>query len=213
MKNFFCFLLLGLISLNVSAQDAKAKAILDKVSEINKEYKSLKAEFTYSMDNDEEDIHEVSDGSIVLKENKYKLNLMGTDIYFDGKTQYTHIIDAEEVSIKEPGVDEDEALNPAKIFSIYETGFTYKYVNEVTENGKKLHVIDLFPTDNERGFTHIRLKIDQATNQISALKSVGKDGNDVSIVLKKLTPNVTLTDKDFVFDTAANPDVEVNDMR
>ncbi|WP_282013784.1 LolA family protein [Marinifilum flexuosum] len=213
MKNFFCFLLLGLISLNVSAQDAKAKAILDKVSEINKQYKSIKAEFTFSMDNEEEDIHEISDGSILLKENKYKLQLMGVDTYFDGTTQYSHIIDAEEVSIKEPDEDEDEALNPAKIFSIYENGFTYKYVNEVSENGKKLHVIDLFPTDEERGFTHIRLKIDQATNQISALKSVGKDGNDVSIVLKKLTPNVSLTDKDFVFDTAANPDVDVNDMR
>ncbi|MDQ2177223.1 outer membrane lipoprotein carrier protein LolA [Marinifilum sp. D714] len=213
MKNFFCFLLFGLISLNVSAQDAKAKAILDKVSAINKEHKSIKAEFTFSMDNEEEDIHEISDGSILLKENKYKLNLMGTDTYFDGKTQYVHIIDAEEVSIKEPDEDEDEALNPAKIFSIYENGFTYKYVNEVIENGKKLHVIDLFPTDKERGFTHIRLKIDQATSQISALKSVGKDGNDVSIVLKKLTPNVTLTDKDFIFDTAANPDVDVNDMR
>ena len=114
MKNFFCFLLLGLISLNVSAQDAKAKTILDKVSAINKEYKSIKAEFTYSMDNEEEDIHEVSDGSIILQGNKYKLNLLGSDIYFDGTTQYTHIIDAEEVSIKEPDEDEDEALNPAK---------------------------------------------------------------------------------------------------
>ncbi|MCT4601525.1 MAG: outer membrane lipoprotein carrier protein LolA [Marinifilum sp.] len=213
MKNFFCFLLLGLISLNVSAQDAKAKAILDKVSEINKQYKSIKAEFTFSMDNEEEDIHEISDGSILLKENKYKLQLMGVDTYFDGTTQYSHIIDAEEVSIKEPDEDEDEALNPAKIFSIYENGFTYKYVNEVTENGVKFHVIDLFPTDTERGFTHIRLKINQTTYQIKALKSVGKDGNDVSIVLKKLTPNVSLTDKDFVFDTAANPDVDINDMR
>ncbi|WP_421919938.1 LolA family protein [Marinifilum sp.] len=213
MKNFFCFLLLGLISLNLAAQDAKAKAILDKVSEINKQYKSIKAEFIFSMDNEEEDIHEISEGSILLKENKYKLQLMGVDTYFDGTTMYSHIIDAEEVSIKEPDEDEDESLNPAKIFSIYENGFTFKYVNEINENGVKLHVIDLFPSDTERGFTHIRLKIDKTTNQIKALKSVGKDGNNVSITLKKLTPNVTLSDMDFVFDTAANPDVDINDMR
>ena len=71
----------------------------------------------------------------------------------------------------------------------------------------------MFPTDTDRGFSHIRLKINQATNQIQALKSVGIDGNNISIILKKLTPNIALTNKDFVFDTAAHPDVEINDMR
>jgi outer membrane lipoprotein-sorting protein len=213
MKNFLSLLLLGLISINASAQDAKAKSILDKVSEINKEYKSIKASFTYSMDNEEEDIHEISDGSILLKENKYKLHLLGNDIYFDGTTQYTHIIDADEVSIKEPGQDEDEALNPAKIFSIYETGFTYKYVKEENTKEHKLHVIDLFPTKSDRSFSHIRLNINSATHQIQSLKSFGKDGNDISIIVKKLIPNITLTDKDFVFNQENHPDVEVNDMR
>ena len=213
MKNFFCFLLLGLICVNTYAQDAKAKLILDKVSAINKAHKSIKAEFTFSMDNKEENIHEMSKGSILIKQNKYKLQIMGVDTYFDGKTMYSHIIDAEEVSIKEPDEDEDESLNPAKIFSIYETGFTYKYVKEETEGNTKFHLIDLFPTDSNRGFTHIRLKINQVTNQIKALESIGKDGNNISIVLKKITPNVALSDKDFVFDTAANPNVEVNDLR
>ncbi len=213
MKKTLIFFLSGLVCLSTFAQDQKAKTILDQVSATNKAYKSLKAEFTFSMINKEEDIHEVSEGSILLKENKYKLQLMGIDTYFDGTTLYSHIIDAEEVSIKEPDEDEDEALNPAKIFTMYETGFTCKYVNEVTEKGIKLHVIDLFPSDTDKGFSHIRIKINKKNNQIQDLESFGTDGNNISIVLKKLTPNVPLSNKDFVFDTTAHPDVEINDLR
>ncbi|MGQ1909866.1 LolA family protein [Marinifilum sp. RC60d5] len=213
MKNIFCLILIGITSLSISAQDNKAKSILDKVSAKNKEYKSIKANFTFSMDNEEEDIHEISEGNIILKGNKYRLKLMGVDTYFDGTTMYSHIIDAEEVNITEPEEDEDEALNPAKIFSIYETGFTYKYVNEEKTNTETVHVIDLFPIDTDRGFSYIRLKINSKTNQISSLKSVGVDGNDVSIVLKNLTPNIQFSDSDFVFNTEENPDIEINDMR
>ncbi|MPQ47910.1 hypothetical protein GCQ56_12935 [Marinifilum sp. N1E240] len=213
MKNIFCFLLIGMLSLSVSAQENKAKTILDKVSAKNKEYKSIKAEFLFSMDNDEEDVHEISEGNIILKGNKYRLKLMGVDTYFDGTTIYTHIIDAEEVNISEPDEEDEETLNPAKIFSIYESGFTFKYIDVEKSNTKTLHVIDLFPVDTEKGFSHIRLKIDDKTNQISSLKSVGKDGSDISIILKKLTPNVEYTDTDFVFNTKSNPDVEINDMR
>lgn len=214
MKKIFCFLLVGIVGLNMMyAQDNKAKTILDKVSAKNKEYKSIAADFSYSLDNKEEDIHEVSEGKIILKNNKYKLSLMGTDIYFDGNLVYTHLIDAEEVSIKEPDEDEQETLNPAKIFSIYENGFTYKYVTQKTIQSKTYHIIDLFPTDSEKSFSSIRLQINSQSNQIEKLISFGKDGNNVSIKLNKITPNIELKESDFVFNSKANPDVEIVDMR
>ncbi|RUT79231.1 LolA family protein [Ancylomarina longa] len=213
MKNIFCFLFIGMLSLNLVAQNNKAKSILDKVSAKNKEYKTIMADFTFSMDNKEEDIHEVSEGKIILKGDKYRLKLMGVDTYFDGTTIYSYLIDADEVSIKEPDEDDDEALNPAKIFSIYENGFTYKYVGEENTAKGNYHLIDLFPDNTDRGFSSIRLKINAKTNQIESLKSIGKDGNNISIVLKKLIPNLSYSDSDFIFDTKANPDVEINDMR
>ena len=213
MKRIFCFLLLGILSLNLSAQDNKAKEILDKVSAKNKGYKSIMAEFTFSLDNEEEDIHEVSDGNIILKGNKYRLKLMGVDTYFDGTNIYSHIIDADEVNVSVPDEEEEESLNPAKIFSIYENGFTQKYVSEEKSGNTNFHIIDLFPLDTDKEFSYVRLKINTTTNQIESLKSVGKDGNNISILLKKLVPNIEFNDSDFVFDTKANPDVEVNDMR
>jgi outer membrane lipoprotein-sorting protein len=213
MKKVFLLLLLGVTCFNLSAQDSKAKSILDKVSAKNKEYKSIKAEFTFSMDNAEEDIHEVSEGNIVLLGDKYRLKLMGVDTYFDGTTTYSHLLDVDEVNISQPEEGDDEGLNPATIFSIYEKGYTFKYIKEEKSGNTNYDFIDLFPNDTEKGFTSIRLKINRAKNQIESLQSIGKDGNNVSIVLKNFTPNLTFADSYFIFDTKANPDVEVNDMR
>jgi len=215
MKQIICILLLALSIINVSAQeDTKAKSILDQVSAKNKNFKSLIAEFSFTLDNQEEDIHEQSDGLIILKGNKYRLDLMGVETYFDGTTIYSYLEDAEEVSINEPDEEEEEeSLNPATIFSIYENGFKYKYLSEEQVNGKSVHVIDLFPIDLEKAFSRIRLKIDKKEMQISSLISFGKDGNNITIIVKKMTPNVAFEDKDFVFDTVAHPNVEINDMR
>ena len=214
MTKYISLLFITLLSLNVSAQENKAKTILDKLSAINKEYSSVKAEFTFNMDNAEEDIHESSDGNIILKGNKYCLYLMDVYTYFDGKTIYQHLVDAEEVNIKEPDEeDEESGINPTQIFSLYETGFKFSYVEEQKTPAGTFHVIDLFPLDEERPFSRIRLHIDTKTLEMKSLVSIGKDGNNITIKINKFEPNVELKNSDFVFDQTANPDVEVVDMR
>lgn len=214
MTKYISLLFITLLSLNVSAQENKAKTILDKVSAINKEHSSVKAEFTFNMDNAEEDVHESSDGNIILKGNKYRLYLMDVYTYFDGKTMYQHLVDAEEVNIKEPDEEDEEAgLNPTQIFSLYETGFKFSYVEEQKTPVGTFHVIDLFPLDEERPFSRIKLHIDAKTLEMKSLVSIGKDGNNITIKIKKFEPNIELKDSDFVFDQVANPDVEVIDMR
>ena len=214
MTKYISLLFITLLSLNVSAQENKAKTILDKVSAINREHSSVKAEFTFNMDNAEEDVHESSDGNIILKGNKYRLYLMDVYTYFDGKTIYQHLVDAEEVNIKEPDDEDEEAgLNPTQIFSLYETGFKFSYVEEQNTPAGTFHVIDLFPLDEEKPFSRIRLHIDTKSLEMKSLVSIGKDGNNITIKIKKFEPNVELKDTDFVFDQVANPDVEVVDMR
>ncbi|MGZ2368270.1 LolA family protein [Ancylomarina sp. YFZ004] len=225
MTKYISLIIITILSLNLSAQENKAKTILDQVSAINKEYSSMKAEFTFNMDNAEEDVHESSDGNIILKGNKYRLYLMDVYTYFDGKTIYQHLIDAEEVNIKEPDEeDEESGINPTQIFTLYETGFKFSYVEEqtitttttaanTTTTTSSFHVIDLFPLDEERPFSRIRLHIDTKTLEMKSLLSIGKDGNNITVKIKKFEPNIDFKDSEFVFDQAANPDVEVVDMR
>jgi len=214
MTKYISLLIISLISLNLAAQDNKAKTILDQVSAKNKEYTSMKADFTFNMDNETEDIHESSTGNIILQGNKYRLYLMDVYTYFDGTTIYQHLVDAEEVNIKEADEEDEEGgLNPTQIFTLYETGFKYSYIEEQTTDAGVFHVIDLFPLDEERPFSRIRLHIDKTSLEIKSLVSIGKDGNNITIKLKNITPNQEFSDSDFIFDQAAHPDVEVVDMR
>ncbi len=211
MKKYLLLVVFAMFAFTVTAQKNKSQQILDKVSAKNREYKTLSADFTFSMDNKAEDIHEVSKGKIALKGDKYKLSLMGVDTYFDGKTQYAHLLDAEEVNITTPDTEEEEALNPSKIFTIYKTGFQSKFIQQKDN----IAIIDLFPTTNkeEKSFSRIRLYINTQVNQIQQLESIGKDGNNITIKVDKIIPNLELPDSNFVFDAKANPDVEINDLR
>jgi len=219
MKFILSISLLSFILFNSFAQDdyeqntKKAKEILDKVSAKTKSYNTISADFTFSMENLQEEISETNEGKILIKGDKYKVTLMGVDTYFDGKTIYTFLKEAEEVNITEPDPEDEETLNPATIFTIYDKGFKYRYVGEGTENGKTFYEIDLYPENRDKPYSRIKLRILKDELTLYSLRQVGKDGNNYTVVVNSIKTNIPLDDNDFVFDPAKYPDVDVIDMR
>lgn len=69
-------------------QDQKAKDIFEKVSKKTQAYKTISADFLFTMENKQENIKESNKGSINLKGKKYvaKLPDIGLQIYSDGET-------------------------------------------------------------------------------------------------------------------------------
>ncbi|MES2726118.1 MAG: hypothetical protein V4643_03370, partial [Bacteroidota bacterium] len=70
VKNWI-FILISLFGLQiVSAQTSKeADALIDKISKRYKKFKSIKADFTYSIESKAEKINEKQKGTIVIKGN------------------------------------------------------------------------------------------------------------------------------------------------
>ncbi len=219
MKYILSISLLSFILFNSYAQDdfeqnaKKAKEILDKVSAKTKSYSTISADFTFSMENLQEDISETNEGTILIKGDKYKVSLMGVDTYFNGKEIYTYMKEAGEVNITEPDPEDEETLNPATIFTIYETGFKYRYIGEKTEKGKTFYEIDLYPENRDKPYSRIKLRILKDDLTLYSLRQVGKDGNNYTVVVKSMKTNIPLDDSVFTFDTAKHPDVDVIDMR
>lgn len=214
MKRLGLIVLMIVFVVNVFAQkDESAKRILDKVSNTYKEYGSFSIEFSITMENKDEDIKETSNGCADIMNGKYKVCLMGTETYFDGKTRYSYIKDAEEVNISEVDSEDESMLNPAKIFELYKTGFNYKLNKEWSEDGKSYAEVELLPIDKEVEYESIVVKVEKATNHIVSFATIGAEGNNVIIKLIKLIKNRTFEDSHFVFDSQAHPDVEVIDMR
>ncbi|TSD67431.1 outer membrane lipoprotein carrier protein LolA [Inquilinus sp. KBS0705] len=223
MKKLFLYLVLSVVTVNAFAQkDADAKLILNKLSKQYKTYDAVKTDFTLTVDNAQANINETQTGTLISrsKANKYKVTIYGAgkkagvaqEIISDGKTQWTFLKDANEVQIGDAD-NSDEGFNPAKIFTIYESGYKYIYTGLQKVAGKTYQVIDLTPTDEKKTFFKVRLMIDKVKNQLSSALIFDKNGSKYKYTLRTFTPNVKVTDATFAFDKKAYPGVELVDLR
>ncbi|GAB4254648.1 MAG: hypothetical protein Kow0079_11030 [Vicingaceae bacterium] len=199
-----------LIGNNVNAQDEKAKKILDELSEKTKKYTSIKADFKLNISNKVEKVDEEQTGSIIIKGNKYILNIKGQEVISDGKTMWTIIKDAEEVQINTIDEEDENAISPNKIFSLYEKGFKYQYIDE--KDGK--HIIYLYPNNpKDESYHRITLIINKEKMQIVKAIVYGKDGTNFTYYITSFTPNTNVSDSQFTFDKSKYSGFEIIDLR
>ena len=215
MKKLCILIILAFIMMQANAQnDPKAKEILDKLSVKTKSYKSISADFSILYESEQEKIQNTSDGSIIIKNDSYKLDVMGNTIFFDGETVWTYMKEINEVNISYPEENQDDIFsNPKKLFTIYEENFKYRIKEEKIENGKKLSVIDLTPEDLDSEFARMLLTIDTDKVQIVSAKSISNDGTSFEIRIKNFITNKEFSDTNFKFKKKNYPDVEIIDLR
>lgn len=199
----------------VNAQtDAKAKAILSDVSKKYRSYAVAKADFTLIIDNQQANAKDTQQGTIYVKANanKYKVSMTTQDMISDGKTLWTYLKEEKEVQVTNV-TNSDDALNPAKIFTIYEKGFKYLYTGDKKVGAKVYQMIDLTPTDINKSYFKIRLTIDKAAKQIASALILEKNGNKYTYTVKSFLANAKVPESTFTFDAKKYPGVEVVDLR
>lgn len=203
------------IATTLKAQtDPKAKAILAEVSKKYKSYDIIKADFTFTLDNSQAKVKDTQQGTLIAKvnSNKYKVVLTNQELISDGKSQWTFLKNDKEVQVN--NVDNSPgAINPAKMFTIYEKGFKYLYTGETKVAGKTYQMIDLTPTDNKKSIFKVRLTIDKAAKQITNAVLFDKNGNHYTYKIKSFTTNAKVPETTFAFDAKKYPGVEVVDLR
>jgi outer membrane lipoprotein carrier protein len=213
MKNFI-FLVLALAAGNaVFAQyDAQALATLDAMSKKYKAYTSFEANITTTMTNETEGVKEEYKGKITVKGDKYRLVMSEQEIINNGTTQWTYISTAKEVTIDNYDANTSE-INPSKIYEIYKKGFKYLHNGERTEGGVVVEEIDLVPEKKDAQFFKIKMIISKKDHSIQSWTMMEKNGTNYKYAISKFTPNVTVADTFFAFDTKKYPGVEVIDLR
>lgn len=216
MKQLFLITILSVFALaGYSQQDAKAKEILEKVTKTTRSLAALDAKFTFEMNNKAQNIKDKSEGSIVLKNKKYKLNIpqMGMQVTCDGKTIWSYMVNSNEVTISNLDEATDDLMDPSKIFTIYEKGFNYKFLNEGIDAGVPVYNIELSPQKPSGDIQKIKLIIDKQKMLIHGAVMDGKDGNTIIVLVTQYKTDGTYSDSDFVFDQKKYKGVEVVDMR
>ncbi len=209
-----CFLIFQLLVVNIAfAQyDAQALATLDAMSKKYKAYTSFEANITTTMTNETEGVKEEYKGKITVKGDKYKLVMSEQEIINNGTTQWTYIPAAKEVTVDNYDANSDE-INPSKIYEIYKKGFKYLHNGEHTEAGVVVEEIDLVPEKKDAQFFKIKMLIAKKDHSIQSWTMMDKSGNKYKYTISKFTPDVTVADTFFVFDTKKYPGVDVTDLR
>lgn len=209
-------ILLALVLANITTaqNEGRAKQILDEVSAKTKTFKTLSAEFVFSMVNEDMDINEEDNGTIKVKGQKYKVILeAGYEIYSDGTTIWTYMKDGNQVTISSVDAEGSELMDLSSIFNIYERGFRSEFIAETQGNGKTIYKIELFPDTDEYDVTKIEVSIDKASMLLSSATLFALDENLYKIVVVKMETDVDFPDSDFIFDESNYDDVEVIDFR
>jgi outer membrane lipoprotein-sorting protein len=212
-KNIPLFIAMALLISQAALSQAKKTAdeILKEVSEKTKSYTSIRIDFTYNMDNAEAKIHESESGSLLVKGDKYRLNIAGQVIISDSKTMWTYIEDANEVQVNT--VDENQdVFTPTKLLTSYSEQYKSKLIGEEVKDGKTYQIIELKPNE-EKNYSRVELTIDKNLKQFTRIAVQDKSGNTFTYIVNEFKPDAPYKDSDFAFTTGEFPGAEVIDMR
>lgn len=208
-KQFSLVLISLMMTLVITAQsDKKAENILNSVTSKTKSYKTISISFTYTMENTKKKIKDSYSGTLLSKGDKYKLNISKQEVICDGKTVWTFLKDANEVQISEIEPN-DDSFTPTKLL----TNYTKDYKSKFIEEKGNIQIIELYPIKKGRSFIKVQLTIDKTKLQVMKFVIFDKNGSTFTYAITKFTPDLTIADKEFVFNKADHPGVEVNDMR
>lgn len=211
-KLFFFITFLSVVQFSFAQYDAQALTTLEAMSKKYKAYTSFEANITSTMTNEVEGIKEEFKGKITVKGDKYKLVMDDQEIINNGTTVWTYLPAAKEVNIDNYDASSED-INPSKIYEIYKKGFKYLLVGERTEAGVVVEEIDLVPEKKDAQFFKIKMLITKKDRSIQSWTMHDKTGNKYKYTISKFTPNVSVADTFFAFDTKKYPGVEVIDLR
>ena len=197
-----------------SAVDPKAKTLLDKSLKAFDAKKGAVATFTSTTVNKRNNQTTTTDGTLVLKEDKFKFSV-GDEVVtlFDGKTLSVLMLKEKEVTISEPDKEELSQVNPLLLIKSYQTEYKMRYIGEVQDGKKLCEKVELYPNDLKSKFSIISILVEKNTLQPQSISLKGKQGLITTFSINKIDRSQTVSAQEFVFDANKYSSFEVIDLR
>lgn len=209
-------LLLALAPVSMMAQDnAEATKAVANFSKKMQDVKSINATFTFTLENRQEKISDTHQGKIIAKGNKYLLEMMGMEMYFDGQTKWQYIKEANEVTISTHNASGDGGFldDPSKLFKDYDKNFKSKFIGEQKTKNRTIYELDFYPKDLNLPYSSVKLQFDKNSLEPVLIRYQGKDGNNYIIKVKTFKSNLPVRDERFKFEPQKHKGIEVIDIR
>lgn len=200
------------LSLSLKAQSPEAaKKLLDEVSKTIASFDNLSFDFTYVLENRQENIRQETNGFATISGDLYKVNFLGNEQLFDGEKTYTIVPENEEVTISSPEEGDDFGINPSELLVFYKSGYAYQWDIKQNVLGRPIQFIKLIPNQENKDLKYLLLGVDMNRKTIYRLIEIATSETRTTLTLKNLKTNTTLSPDFFTFDGSKYPDYYIND--
>lgn len=213
MKQLSILFILLLFSSTTFAQKDSAKQIIDRVKNYYQSNQSFSADILFEVDIPESQ-NQVMNGKIYLKGNKYKFELDEQVIISDDVNLW-HWSKGEINEVQVSYVKNDEnIITPAKVFSEFLSGYSYKLDGTPTIDGQQLALIEITPKkiDDYQDIFKIKVVVNTKQHTVKNMKIFYKDGVVYNFEVSN-EQKVKKDDSFFQFSKAEHPEVELIDLR
>ena len=201
-------LLAVLVSICIQAQDAMK--VLDIAADRIRKAGNVKIEYKAGIFSNGTETAS-SSGTMWLQESKMKLEADGIKTWYNGKTRWCYVPEANEVNIDEPNKKEMAAMNPYTFMNIYKKGFKMT-VKETVLRGEAVYEVYLKARYTKMEVKEIYVDVRKSDYQPLCIRlRENKDWQRVSVLSFK--GNLNLSDDFFTFKESEYPNVLINDMR
>ena len=195
-----------------TAQTVDANSIIEKTSQLYKQWGGMDVRFTANVRSDQNGVSESFEGTITMKGDKFVLKTPDMQTWFDGTTQWTYMPRNKEVNVTTPSGDELRFLNPMLLIQDYKTGFNVSYIGESTSgNARMAYDIALTPKKKD-DIEKIEVQIEKSTSLPSKLVVIMRNSMRSTVTIKEIKSS-TPKDEMFIFQEKQYPDTEIIDLR
>jgi outer membrane lipoprotein-sorting protein len=213
IKTIVTLFLISACTSGVWAQsDSEAKALVKEVLDKVESYDNFVIDFTYTLENKEQNIKQETRGDVSIKNEKYVLNLMGTTQIFDGNKIYTIVPEDDEVTISNYDASDSDQITPSKMLTFYQDGYRFKMDILQNVQGRKIQYVELIPIDSNNEMKQILLGVDQQTKHIFNLIQIQPDDTKIEFRVTKFKTNEPLSATHFEFQRSKYADYYINEL-
>jgi outer membrane lipoprotein-sorting protein len=197
-------------SQNISnVQDPAAEPYLNSLSKLFDPQKAFQVEFKYEVESKAEGTKVNDYGSVIIKGQKYKLNLEDGEMYYNGEKLWVYNKAAGEVYSSFPKGDniDQMILDPFRLLSKYKEYYKYRLKDDVMITEKQYVHLELYPKNLETSYSILRIYINKKNGELFSLELQQKNGVFYRIYVSEIINPIKMDDSAFSWNASAHPDV------
>jgi outer membrane lipoprotein-sorting protein len=212
MKQIITVLVFLISTIAFSQKSKPAEDLLNEVYNTAQSYENISVDFKYVLENVSEDIKQETRGNVIMKGDKYRLNILGITRLFDGKKMYTISPEDEEVTVSSDNSEDENNMTLSKMMSFYKEGYNYEMDILQDVKDRKIQFVKLNPIDTNAEVKDIFLGIDINTKHIYKLIEIGANGTKTTLTVNSFKTNEPISKTLFTCDQNKYKEYYINNL-